>query len=178
MKAPKLLDSKPHRFYEVDELLELYKAADPMHAPLWKLFANTGMRRGEGLMLRWSWIGKKSIRILSTVDERTKSGDWREIPLSDGANEALEAIKKNGEYVLPRIRPESLSRAFLRDAASAKLDGSLHTLRHTYISHLVRSGVPLRTVQIFAGHTHYSTTEKYAYLSPGEAPAQALRLAI
>lgn len=42
----------------------------------------------------------------------------------------------------------------------------------------VRAGVPLRTVQLYAGHAHYTTTEGYAYLAPGAAPAQALRLAI
>ena len=47
-----------------------------------------------------------------------------------------------------------------------------------YISHLVRAGVPIRTVQLYAGHAHIATTEAYAYLSPGAAPVQALRLAI
>ena len=68
---------------------------------------------------------------------------------------------------VPPIRPESLSRAFLHDAARANLDGSLHTLRHTFISHLVMQGVPLRTVQVIAGHAHFTTTERYAHLAPG-----------
>lgn len=61
VKAPRNLDSEPHRFFEVDELLALYAAyrvkinngegpqPDPMRAFVWKLFANTGMRRMEGL---------------------------------------------------------------------------------------------------------------------------------
>jgi integrase len=177
--APKILDSKPHRFYEADELEALYeKVCEPIHAPIWRLFANTGMRRMEGLYLKRRWIGKDGLKIISTGEERTKSGEWREIPLSDGARIALDALPKAGEYVLPRIRKESLSRAFARDASRADLDGSLHTLRHTYISHLVRAGVPLRTVQIYAGHANYVTTEKYSYLCPGVAPAQARVLSL
>ncbi|MDO8595785.1 MAG: tyrosine-type recombinase/integrase, partial [Sulfuricaulis sp.] len=190
VRAPKLLDSKPHRFYEAAELVQLYAAAGA-RAWIWKLLANTGLRRGEALMLRWLWItdpclpclpagtaaGKGTVRVLSAEDERTKSGKWRELPLSDGAREAL-AGRTRDIHVLPRMAPESLSRAFHVDAGRAGLDGSLHNLRHTYISHLVRAGVALRTVQLYAGHAHYSTTEGYAYLSPGAAPEQALKLAI
>lgn len=168
--APKDLTSKPHRFYEKKELAAIYQAArGALHAPIWKLYANTGMRRTEGMQLRWRDVGKEGIKILSSDTERTKSGNWREIPLSDGAKTALEAIPRSGEYILPRMAPPSISRAFIKDARRADLDGSLHTLRHTYISHLVRAGVPLRTVQIYAGHAHYSTTEQYAYLQPGKA---------
>lgn len=70
------------------------------------------------------------------------------------------------------------SRAFARDAKAAKINGSLHTLRHSYISHLVRAGVAPRTVQLYAGHAHLATTEKYLYLAPGITPTQALRLAL
>jgi site-specific recombinase XerD len=89
--------------------------------------------------------------------------------------------------VLPAIAPESLSRAFIRDAARATVvrgevevhvGGHMHLLRHTYISHLVRRGVPLRTVQIYAGHASYTTTEQYAYLAPGIAPAAVTELSL
>lgn len=43
---------------------------------------------------------------------------------------------------------------------------SLHSLRHTYISHLVMAGIPLRVVQKLTGHAHHSTTERYAHLAP------------
>lgn len=178
------MDSKPHLFYEGKDLAKLDAKATPTHAPIWKFLANTGLRRGEALALRWAWISECSMRVLSTEEERTKSGKWREVPLSDGAREALDAIKsacpeaRPNDRVLRQMAPPSLSREFARDAKAAGIGGSLHTLRHTYISHLVRAGVPLRTVQIYAGHAHYTTTEGYAYLAPGAAPAQALRLAI
>lgn len=175
---PKALDSKPPRFYTPDELLALYEAChmvvnngegpqpNPVHAPMWRLYANTGMRRQEGLWLRRSWIGREAMKILSSEDERTKSGKWREIPLTDGARIALDRLPRDGDYVLPQITPPSMSRAFVRDATRAGLDGGMHCLRHTYISHLVMAGVPLRTVQILAGHSTIAVTEKYAHLTP------------
>jgi integrase len=190
VKDPQVLDAKPHRFYEASELGAIYDACrvqvnggegpqpDPVHAFIWKLYANTGMRRREGLHLRRQWVGSDGMKIVSTGEERTKSGDWREIPLTDGAREALEALPRDGQYVVPQVAPASLSRAFKKDAVRAAMDGSLHTLRHTYISHLVRDGVPLRTVQIYAGHAHYSTTEEYAYLAPGATPRAVSTLAL
>jgi integrase len=188
--APRILDAKPHRFYEADELARLYAACrgaanggagpqpDPRHAWIWKLYANTGARRMEGLQLRRRWIGQDGLKIISTGEERTKSGEWREIPLTLGAREALAALAGGGEYVLPRVHPSSLSRAAIKDARRAGLDGSLHTLRHTYVSHLIRAGIPMRTVQLYAGHAHYSTTEGYAYLVPGVTPRLVSELAL
>ena len=41
-----------------------------------------------------------------------------------------------------------------------------HTLRHTYASWLVMSGVDLYTVQRLMGHSTISMTERYSHLAP------------
>lgn len=161
---PKSLLSRPVEFYTVEQLRALYAASE--YSAVWRLYANTGMRRGEGLQLKRQNVGRESIRIVSSEEARTKSGKWREIPITDGAREALERLGGD-DYVLPRIRPESLSRACIRDASRAQIGGSIHVLRHTYISHLVMAGVPIRTVQILAGHSTIAVTERYAHLAPG-----------
>lgn len=177
--APLSLDSKPPRFYTQDELNLIYEACrkvvnagegpqpNPEHAAWWRLFANTGMRRGEGIILKRTWIGREAMKILSSEEERTKSRKWRELPLTDGARAALEDIPKRGEYVLPRITAPGLSHAACKDIKRAGLDGGVHVFRHTYISHLVMVGVPLRTVQKLAGHSTMAVTERYAHLAPG-----------
>lgn len=175
VKPPKILDSKPHHWYKAHELPRLYEQST--YGPVWKLLANTGLRRGESLHVRTLWI-TDAMRIQSTGEERTKAGEWRKIPLVDGAREALRLITPSGAHLLPRIAPESLSRACARDIKRAGLGGSLHSLRHTYICHLLLAGVPIRTVQLYAGHAHISTTEKYAYQVLEMDPEAALRLAI
>ena len=179
VSAPLSLDSKPPLFFTQAELDALYAACslevnagegpqpNPVHAAIWRLYANTGMRRGEGLMLKRAWVGKDAMKILSTDEQRTKSGKWREIPLTKGARIALDKLPKDGEHVIPRMAPASLSRACINDIRRAKLDGSLHTLRHTFISHMVMAGVPLRTVQKLAGHSTVAVTERYSHLAPG-----------
>jgi integrase len=172
---PKKLDSKPHHFYAKEELEKLYTVSG--YGPLWRFLANTGLRRGEALHLRRSWI-TDAVYVQSTGEDRTKSGEWRKVPLTDGARAALKEIPENANYLLPRISPESLSRAFARDARKAGIGGSLHCLRHTYICHLLLAGVPIRTVQLYAGHAHVSTTERYAYQVLKNDPEAATRLAI
>lgn len=163
VKGAPNLDSKPPLFYTVDELNKLYQAD---RGDIWRLFANTGMRRGEGINLRREHIKGGRVRILSETGARTKSAKWREVPLNNAAGEALERLP-GADYVLPRMTPESYSRAFLRDARSARLKGNLHCLRHTFCSHLVMLGKPLRTVQVLAGHSSITVTERYAHLAPG-----------
>ena len=42
----------------------------------------------------------------------------------------------------------------------------VHTLRHTFASHLVMQGVDLPTVQRLMGHASVETTMIYAHLAP------------
>ncbi|MGB4334022.1 MAG: tyrosine-type recombinase/integrase, partial [Chromatiaceae bacterium] len=80
------------------------------------------------------------------------------------------------DYVLPQIAPASLSRSFARTLERAALDGGIHCLRHTFCSHLVQAGVPLRTVQVLAGHSSIRVTENYAHLSPSALRDSIMKL--
>jgi len=159
LEYPKQLDSKPIHFYTKEELCKLYTHSGELRW-VWQFLANTGLRRTEYMNLKPEDIQQGHINITSTTKARTKSGKWRLIPLSPGAKEAM----KHG-YIY-KGRRESLSRCFARCSNRAGLGGSLHNLRHTFCSHLVMSGVPLRTVQVLAGHSTVAITEKYAHLSP------------
>jgi integrase len=167
VQAPQEVNSKPASYYTSEDMKALYNVKSP-YVWHWKLFANTGMRRAEGQSLKIENVLSDRIRVISTSEARTKSRRWREIPINKPAREALDALigdRKTG-YVLPRIDGRSLTRAFDRDRKKAHLDGNLHRLRHTFISHLVMAGWPLRRVQVIAGHANYSTTEKYAHIAP------------
>lgn len=166
VKGIKETDSKPPRWYTGEELGLIYEHGESFQA-VWKLLANTGLRRGEAMHLKRKDVGAQEMRVISTDEERTKSGKYRIIPLSPGAQAALESLKSDKPYVLPRMVPSSVSRKFAQTLVAAELDGSLHCLRHTFCSHLVIGGIPLRTVQELAGHSTIAVTERYAHLSPG-----------
>jgi site-specific recombinase XerD len=180
VEAPKNLESEPIIWYTKPQLAGLYKMH---HGLTWRLMANTGLRRTEAQQLRWPQVDFKgeNLNVISSAEARTKSGRWRQIPLSKGAVIALKALqKRTGKtaYVLPRITAESLSRAFLQDVARLGLGGSLHSLRHTYAAHLVMAGVPLRTVQVLMGHASFKTTERYAHIGKDHLRDQARRVSL
>lgn len=168
-KPPRDLHDEEIHFYTPEQLEAIYAhaAKHSRWAPAWRLLQHTGMRRGEALNAQWSWIRDGKITVVSTEEARTKSGKKRVIPLSKGAQAALEELKRDGPYLLPRIHPNKLSNRFERHAEVTGAGGSLHWLRHTFISYLVMRGVPLRTVQELAGHASITTTMRYAHLAPG-----------
>lgn len=168
VENPQLLDSKPVSYFTIEQLDQLYsRETSAVYAAMWRLMVNTGLRRTEALQLRWVHIEPHAVRIVSYEGARTKAGKWREVPMNDGTRAALTTLASTSEFVLPRMTGPSMSRAFVRTLRHAKLPGSLHWLRHTFISHLVMRGVPLRTVQVLAGHSTIAVTERYAHLAPG-----------
>ncbi len=168
VRPPRDLRSSPVAFYAQTELTKLYQSSSPRNAAIWKLLANTGMRRAEALNLRWSDVSDNAITIVSRQGARTKSGKWRHVPISPGAAEALETLRgmAKTERVLPSLAGHSLTRQFDRDLRKAGLGGNLHRLRHTFAAHLVMGGIPLYAVKTLLGHASVTTTEIYAHLAP------------
>lgn len=168
VSAPRGARSVAVRFYT---LAEVGRLAQTRRGALWRFLACTGLRRGEAVKVVQSRDvvadgATTVIRVESIPDEtgrgRTKSGRWREIPLNAAAEASLMELPDR----IADCHPDTLGDWFRQDAKDAKVGGTLHRLRHTFCAHLVMAGVPLRRVQLLAGHADYKTTETYAHLAP------------
>jgi integrase/recombinase XerD len=111
-----------------------------------------------------------------------KGAKERTIPIHDQAVEALTDYLEEGRALLVRNpreqalfvnrRGERLTRQgfwlILKGyARSANLSESItpHTLRHSFATHMLRGGMPLRNVQEMLGHANISTTQVYTHLT-------------
>lgn len=168
VQASRGVRSKAVKFYTTGQIAKL---AETRRGALWRFLACTGLRRGEATRVIQSRdvvaeSGRTVVRVESDPDEtgsgRTKSGLWREIPLNAAAEASLVELSDR----IASCHPDTLGDWFSADAKAAGVGGNLHMLRHTFCAHLVMAGVPLRRVQLLAGHADYKTTEMYAHLAP------------
>ena len=61
--------------------------------------------------------------------------------------------------------PKNLFKAALQESGVHK-KATVHTLRHSYATHLLEGGVHLRVIQAYLGHSSPKTTAIYTHLTP------------
>lgn len=158
-----------------EEVRALLCAASNMkHKTILSLIYSAGLRIGEALNLEPKDIDSK--RMVITV-RAGKGNKDRIIPLSITVLKMLREyyrIYRPKRYLFEGMYGEQYSsrsaQAVLRQAASrvSSLKGrkiTLHTLRHSYATHLLESGTDLRYIQVLLGHGSSRTTEIYTHVS-------------
>lgn len=176
IKKLKVTDAKPPRFLTKEECkLLLENCGDELY-PIFYTFIHTGMREAELVNLEWEDIDfvRRKIRIRRKDFWHPKTGE-RDIPIGKNLMEVLENLKQKSKakgFVFSNNNGDKLKRRLRRDLMGiTKKCGfpdvtKLHSLRHTFASHLVMKGVDLPTIQKLMGHADIQTTMIYSHLAP------------
>lgn len=161
------------RFLSSEEIEALLEFSTPHIRPIIVVALNTGMRKSELLNLEWRDIDFKNrvINVDNKEDHHVKNYEPRSIPMNEEVYQTLKAIPRHisSSYVFCDRNGNKYGKvdgAFKRAVKRAGIDScSIHTLRHTFISHLVMSGVDLRTVQQLGGWKDIRLVMRYSHLS-------------
>ncbi len=175
---------------EVDTLLEIASREDPLMHDVILLCLYTGLRRGEVQRLQAMDIDFES-RLIHVRDP--KSGEDEVVDIPEFLVPTMERMTDKllpGELVFSSWRTggitTSMSQRFRVLVDAAGLNAGIvdkrwlvvfHTLRHTFITRLVKDGVDLRTVQVMARHRSFAMTLRYAHHAPGRSSKAVNRLA-
>jgi integrase/recombinase XerD len=111
-----------------------------------------------------------------------KGAKERTVPIHEHAFRALVSYLNEGRPRLVKMKPESalfvnrrgdrLTRQgfwliLKQYAKDANIEGTVtpHSLRHSFATHMLRGGAPLRSVQELLGHANISTTQVYTQIT-------------
>ena len=173
--VPRMKIGKPlPKVYSEKQIRQLITVTNnPKHRLILMLAYGGGMRLEEIRLLRQQNIDfdKNCIRIC-----KGKGRKDRIIMLDEGIKKSLEVYfsEKPGinHIFINEISGKILSRRTIqeifehsRKKAGLPKIGGIHTLRHSFATHLMERGIDTRCVQELLGHAHIKTTEIYTHVS-------------
>lgn len=165
---------------------EVWAILDRVRIPVYRACLTTiyacGLRLTEGATLRTGDVDASR----SVLRIRGKGGREREVSLPLATLTMLREqwrTQRSPIWVFPAptrvtgkssgrrdagpVSDCSLQRAFRRAVAASGISkrAHVHTLRHSYATHLLEDGVNLRVIQTFLGHASPQTTAVYTHLT-------------
>jgi len=164
-----------------DEVRAIIEAADPFHRALILCLYSLGLRMDEARNIRVSDIDRQN----KTVTVKQKGGSFKLLPLTTTLLASIDAIVDPGassradDFVFLSKRQKKddtdqekkpiydIRTALKRICKKAGVTKRVypHLFRHSCATHLMGSGVNLRIIQGYMGHTASTTTEFYTHVA-------------
>jgi len=177
MRIPRYLAAE-----QIDALLDACDRSQPLgirDRALFELIYSCGLRVTEAVRLTVDRVSLKesAVRVLG------KGSRERLIPLGERAKRELSKYLADARPVLTgrastsvlflgrsgrMLSRKTIWKIFKRLALQAGLEGKVHSLRHSFATHLLQGGADLRSVQELLGHVDIGTTQIYTHVSQEE----------
>jgi len=131
-----------------------------------------GLRLNEAITLGVKNIDPK-LKVVRIIGKRNKE---RLLPLPESLLQSLREFWKThrnpiwifpGYHGINHITRKSLYRAFTdcRDKAGLNPEVKTHTLRHSFATHLLESGIELNVIRMLLGHSSIASTQIYTHMT-------------
>ena len=143
----------------------------------------TGCRLDEICNIQFGDINLKDriLRIRNKPNFKTKTGRIRNIPISNDLYSLIESIIKTDDNIIAlytdddylfrnkrnvKFNKDYISRSFKKVLRKLNMAEKyhFHCLRHTFITKLIKNGVPINYVKELAGHSQIETTLGYVHI--------------
>lgn len=167
---------------EVEKLLESIDVTTSLgirDRALFEIIYSSGLRISEvsGLLLQNIYLKERILFVLGKGNKErlVPFGDDAKFWLSKWIEEERPKIvgRKNVPYVFVNYQGKQFSRKgiwkrFQEIKALSGVNSKVHTLRHSFATHLLQGGADLRSVQQLLGHSDLSTTQIYTHVDNSE----------
>jgi len=162
----------------IDECANIFRQVDnPKHKLLLLLGYGAGLRRSEIVGLKWVDILFDEHKI---IVRQSKGNKDRVVMLPYSIVAYLEDYRKiypadswvfSGQYKGEALSAGTVQQVMRNAVEKAGLQkkASVHTLRHSFATHLLENGTDVRYIQQLLGHANIKTTMVYTHILPKAA---------
>ena len=169
--CPKKAKTLPTVFSEEEVFQIIISASNIKHKTMFMLAYSSGLRVSEISKLKLNDIKRSNMRL---AIRQAKGKQDRYTILSKVCLKQLEEywkIYKPQEWLFTgrkgaNISVRAIQHAFKKAKKNSGITrpGSMHTLRHSFATHMLESGGAIFQLQKFLGHKHLKTTLVYAHV--------------
>lgn len=164
-KLPKVLTEK--------EVSAIFNAVHNLkHKAMLLMVYSSGLRAGELINLKITDIDSEQMRVF------VRGGKGKKDRVTILSQKALDVLRQYFKKYRPKeylfegqhgskYSDSSLRRVFISATSTAKISKkvTLHSLRHSFATHLLEKGVDIRYIQVLLGHNSSQTTEIYTHIT-------------
>jgi integrase/recombinase XerD len=162
---------------EVETLLESIDTSDVLgfrDRTMFELIYSCGLRISEACSLELTDYQDRYLRVLG------KRGKMRILPVGEVAHSFLDAYLKEVRPCLvgskrsvkvlfvgrrgQKLTRQAVYKRFMNYTDLTDIEAKVHTLRHSFATHLLEGGADLRSVQELLGHSDIKTTQIYTHV--------------
>ena len=173
VKRPKAKTKLPVVFSEEEVEIFLNCIRNIKHRAIFMTIYSGGLRAGEVCRLKINEIDSGRARIIIRDGKGHKD---REVILSERLLTYLRKYVQlyrpkeflfNGQYPNTHITQRTIQQVFQTNLKKSGIGkkASVHTLRHSFATHLMNKGIDIRIVQQLLGHKSIKTTLVYCHLA-------------